>query len=173
MRSGRRTDEGRRVLRLGQASRKHGLAVCIHRAGQVAGETLAILEKHGVQAEAIRSDARISAEVNALFEGVVARHGRPDIVVHTPGAIIKKPLVEFTDEDFDSFYRGAETPESIEAATHHSPRGRLGHPRTSRRSLAGSSARKPRGCPGRPSGPTVRSSNRVDLPRVSRRAAGI
>jgi 3-oxoacyl-[acyl-carrier protein] reductase len=28
----------------------------------------------------------------------------------------------------DSFYRAAETLESIEAATHHSPRNRLGHP---------------------------------------------
>jgi 3-oxoacyl-[acyl-carrier protein] reductase len=28
----------------------------------------------------------------------------------------------------DSFYRAAETPESIEAARHHSPRGRLGDP---------------------------------------------
>lgn len=173
-----------------------------------ARETLALLRKHEATAEAVRSDARVSAEVNALFEGVVARHGRLDIVVHTPGAVLKKPLADFTDEDFDylidlntrsafntmraaarciadngryialsttltsvmtgpyglysgskaavermalalakelgprgvtvncvapgpvddSFYRAAETPESIEAATHHSPRNRLGHP---------------------------------------------
>ncbi|MBX6751096.1 MAG: SDR family oxidoreductase [Micromonosporaceae bacterium] len=171
-----------------------------------AKQTLAALERCGVQAEAVRSDARSSAEVDALFEGVVARHGRLDIVVHTPGAVIKKPLVDFTDEDFDhlinlntrsafntlraaarhiadggrcvvlsttltsvmtgpyglysgskaavermvlaaakelgsrgvtvnavapgpidnSFYRAAETPESIEAARHHSPRNRVG-----------------------------------------------
>lgn len=172
-----------------------------------AQQTLAALEKYGVRAEAVRSDARSSAEVDALFQGVVARHGRLDIVVHTPGAVIKKRLVDFTDDDFDhlinlntrsafntlraaarhiadggryvvlsttltsvmtgpygvysgskaavermvlaaakelgvrgvtvnavapgpidnSFYRAAETPESIEAATHHSPRNRLGH----------------------------------------------
>jgi 3-oxoacyl-[acyl-carrier protein] reductase len=171
-------------------------------------ETLSALREHGVTAEAIRSDARVSADVNALFEGVVSRHGRLDIVVHTPGAVLKKPLADFTDEDFDhlidlntrsafntlratarhiadngryvalsttltsimtgpyglysgskaavermvlalakelgprgitvncaapgpvddSFYRSAETPESIEAATHHSPRDRLGRP---------------------------------------------
>src|SRR5262249_38159146 len=135
-------------------------------------------------------------------------HGGLDIVVHTPGAVLKKPLADLTDDDFDhmidlntrsafntlraaarhlrdngryvvlsttltavmtgpyglysgskgavgrlvlvdrkqlgargipvnavapapvdeSFYRAAETPESIEAATHHSPRGRLGVP---------------------------------------------
>jgi 3-oxoacyl-[acyl-carrier protein] reductase len=173
-----------------------------------AQQTLAGLEKHGVTAEAIRSDARRSDEVDALFAGVIARHGRIDIVVHTPGAVIKKPLADFTDADFDhlidlntrsafntlratarhiaddgryvvlsttltsimtgpyglysgskaavermvlslskelgargitvnavapgpiddSFYRAAETPESIQAATHHSPRNRLGRP---------------------------------------------
>ncbi|MBO2451867.1 SDR family oxidoreductase [Actinomadura barringtoniae] len=175
---------------------------------EAAQRTLVALSKHDVNAEAVRSDARVSAEVDTLFEGVVARHGRLDIVVHTPGAVIKKPLVDFTDEDFDhlidlntrsafntlratarhiadggryvvlsttltaimtgpyglysgskaavermvlaagkelgargitvnavapgpvddDFYRAAETPESIAAATHHSPRDRLGHP---------------------------------------------
>jgi len=32
---------------------------------------------------------------------VIAHHGRLDIVVHTPGAVIKKPLADFTDADFD------------------------------------------------------------------------
>lgn len=173
-----------------------------------ARQTLMSLESHGVKAEAIRSDATVSADVNELFDGVVARHGKLDIVVHTPGAVIKKPLADFTDDDFDhlinlntrsafntlratarhiadngryvvlsttltsvmtgtyglysgskaavermvlaaakelgdrgvtvnpvapgpvddEFYRSAETAESIAAATHHSPRGRLGHP---------------------------------------------
>ncbi|MCM2424972.1 SDR family oxidoreductase [Streptomyces sp. RKAG337] len=175
---------------------------------QAALDTVTVLEKHGVTAEAVRSDATSSADVDKLFFDVAARHGRIDIVVHTPGAVIKKPLADFTDEDFDhlinlntrsafntlraaanalsdggryvvlsttltsimtgpyglysgskaavermvlaaakelgvrgitvnavapgpiddSFYRGAETPESIEAATHHSPRNRLGLP---------------------------------------------
>ncbi|GAB3896298.1 hypothetical protein GCM10029964_077440 [Kibdelosporangium lantanae] len=56
-----------------------------------AQQTLLRLEKHGITAEAIRSDATVSADVNALFEGVVARHGQLDIVVHTPGAVMKKP----------------------------------------------------------------------------------
>ncbi|WP_034262430.1 SDR family oxidoreductase [Actinospica robiniae] len=187
-----------------------GASTVISYAGDhaAAGQTLAALEKHDVPAEAICSDARRSAEVDDLFDGVVARYGHLDIVVHTPGAVIKKPLVEFTDADFDhlidrntrsafntlratartvanngryvvlsttltsimtgpyglysgskaavermvlaaakelgargitvnavapgpiddSFYRDAETPEAIAAATHHSPRNRLGLP---------------------------------------------
>ncbi|GAA2022514.1 SDR family oxidoreductase [Catenulispora yoronensis] len=175
---------------------------------QAAQRTLDALGKHGGQAEAIRSDARSSADVDTLFEGVLARHGRIDIVVHTPGAVLKKPLADFTDADFDhlidlntrsafntlrascrhladdgryvvlsttltsvmtgpyglysgskaavermvlaaakelgargitvnavapgpiddDFYHAAETPEAVEAATHHSPRNRLGRP---------------------------------------------
>jgi 3-oxoacyl-[acyl-carrier protein] reductase len=172
-----------------------------------AQQTLEKLDKYGGTAEAVRSDAVLSADVDALFEGVVSRHGALDIVVHVPGAVMKKPLADVTDADFDhlinlntrsafntlraaarhladsgryvvlsttltsvmtgpygvysgskaavermvlaaakelgargitvnavapgpvddSFYRAAETPESIEAASRHSPRNRLGH----------------------------------------------
>lgn len=212
--------DGRVALVIG-GSRNQGAAIAEHIAArgattvisyanddEAAERTLTELEKHAVTAEAVRSDATLSADVNPLFEGVVARHGRLDVVVHTPGAVIKKPLADFTDDDFDhlidlntrsafntlratarhiadngryvvlsttltsimtgpyglysgskaavermvlalskelggrgvtvnavapgpiddSFYRAAETPESIEAATHHSPRGRLGQP---------------------------------------------
>jgi 3-oxoacyl-[acyl-carrier protein] reductase len=54
-----------------------------------------------VPAAGVKSDARSSADVATLFEGVVARHGKVDIIVHTPGAVIRKPLADFTDEDFD------------------------------------------------------------------------
>lgn len=173
---------------------------------EAAKETLVALQQSSSTAEAIRSDATSSADVDALFADVVARHGKLDIVVHTPGAVIKKPLAEFTDTDFDhlinlntrsafntlrasarhlsdggryvvlsttlvaimtgpyglysgskaavermvvaaakelgargitvnavapgpvddDFYRNAETPESMAAASQHSPRGRLG-----------------------------------------------
>lgn len=175
---------------------------------EAAEETLARLRKHEVIAEAIRSDARVAAEVDDVFEGAVARYGHLDVVIHVPGAVLKKPLAQFTDIEFDhlidlnvrsafntlraaarhltdggryvvlsttltsvmtgpygvysgtkaavermvlaaakelggrgitvnavapgpiddDFYRAAETPESIEAATHHSPRNRLGQP---------------------------------------------
>lgn len=166
------------------------------------------LKEYGVAAGTVRSDATSSADVDALFAGVLEQHGRLDIVVHTPGAVIKKPLAEMTDADFDQlidlntrsafntlratartitdggryvvlsttltsvmtgpyglysgskaavermvlaaakelghraitvnavapgpvdddFYRAAETPESMAAASNHSPRGRLGRP---------------------------------------------
>jgi 3-oxoacyl-[acyl-carrier protein] reductase len=72
-----------------------------------AQQTLEKLEKYGGTAEAIRCDAVVSADVNLLFEGVVARHGRLDVVVHVPGAVLKKPLADTTDAEFDHLIRPA------------------------------------------------------------------
>ena len=66
-----------------------------------AERTLAALEQHAVKAEAVRSDATVSADVEALFDGVVERHGRLDVVVHVPGAVLKKQIAEFTDDEFE------------------------------------------------------------------------
>ena len=190
------------------ASRSADTVISYASGGDAAQQTLEKLQKYGGTAEAVRSDAASPADVDALFEAVLARHGRLDIVVHVPGAVLKKPLADTTDAEFDhlislntrsafntlraaarhladngryvvlsttltsimtgpyglysgskaavermvlaaakelgargitvnavapgpvddSFYRAAETPGSIEAATHHSPRNRLGHP---------------------------------------------
>jgi len=83
------------------ASRGATTAISYANADEAAQQTLVALEKYAVTAEAIRSDATVSADVDSLFEGVVARHGKLDIVVHMPGAVMKKPLVEFSDADFD------------------------------------------------------------------------
>ena len=68
---------------------------------EAAEKTLARLGEYGVTADAVRSDATRSADVDALVSGLVERHGRLDILVHVPGAVIKKPLADMTDADFD------------------------------------------------------------------------
>ena len=47
-----------------------------------AGQTVARLRRHQVDAEAVRSDATVAADVDSLFESVVTRQGRVDITVH-------------------------------------------------------------------------------------------
>lgn len=66
-----------------------------------AQQILERLEKYGGAAEAVRSDAAVAADVRVLFEGVVGRHGRLDIVVHVPSAILEKALADTTDAEFD------------------------------------------------------------------------
>jgi len=115
-RSPQRDLEGKVALVVG-GSRNQGAAIAENIAARgattvityagsetAAQETLAALGKHGGTVEAVRSDARISVEVNELFAGVVERHGRLDVVVHTPGAVLKKPFAECTDEDFDHVF---------------------------------------------------------------------
>ncbi|MEV0248238.1 SDR family oxidoreductase [Nocardia sp. NPDC050712] len=86
-----------------------------------AARTLSALDRHRVSAEAIRSDATRSADVDTLFGGVVARHGRLDIVVHTVGAALGKPLADNTDADFDHLIdRNTRSAfNTLRAAAHH------------------------------------------------------
>ena len=53
----------------------------------------------GAAAEMV--DIADSASVKALFSDVVARHGRLDIVVSTPGINVRKPILSYTSEEFD------------------------------------------------------------------------
>ncbi len=80
-----------------------GAAVVVSYAhdGQAASEAEQRLKALGAQAQAVHADASKADDTARLFEHVISQFGRVDIVVHMPGAILKKPLVEFTDEEYD------------------------------------------------------------------------
>ncbi|HLU54947.1 MAG TPA: SDR family NAD(P)-dependent oxidoreductase [Pseudonocardia sp.] len=80
-----------------------GAATVISYSGDEAAaqKTLARLGEHGATAQAVRADATDPAQTEALFSGVVERHGRLDIVVHLPGMVLKKPPARCTDDDYD------------------------------------------------------------------------
>jgi NAD(P)-dependent dehydrogenase (short-subunit alcohol dehydrogenase family) len=61
---------------------------------------LRITQAGGI-AEASAFDIRDGAAVDAAFEGVRARQGRLDVAIATPGVNVRKPLLNYTDEDFD------------------------------------------------------------------------
>lgn len=58
------------------------------------------LGEQGGIAAAARMDARSADQVEALFDDVVSRHGRVDIVVHLPGMVLKKSLTDISDDDY-------------------------------------------------------------------------
>ena len=64
--------------------------------------TVERLRDLGVAAEAFRADATKAADTTRLFDQAVDRFGGLDIVVHVPGAVLKRPLVEVTDEEYDT-----------------------------------------------------------------------
>lgn len=66
-----------------------------------AEETARLVRAAGQKAELIAGDLGDSANVAAMFDLAESSFGGVDILVHTAGAIIKKPVAEFTDADFE------------------------------------------------------------------------
>ncbi|WP_239333224.1 SDR family NAD(P)-dependent oxidoreductase [Frankia sp. CiP3] len=65
-------------------------------------ETVSMIETAGGRAEASVVDVRRSADVNTMLAKAAAEHGRLDVAVGTPGINIRKPLVEYTDAEFEA-----------------------------------------------------------------------
>jgi 3-oxoacyl-[acyl-carrier protein] reductase len=63
--------------------------------------TLAELRALGGDAMAMQADIRSGAEVATLFDAVVGRFGRLDLLVNNAGVQTFKPLLEVTEEEWD------------------------------------------------------------------------
>lgn len=59
----------------------------------------------GLGGEALHLDVTDSASVNAGVDGIVARHGRLDVVVNNAGTHIQKLVHEMTDDEWDRIQR--------------------------------------------------------------------
>lgn len=63
--------------------------------------TVAALEKAGARAVALQADLTTAGAVEKLFAEAVAAVGRPDIAINTVGKVLKKPMVEITEAEYD------------------------------------------------------------------------
>nr|WP_301280393.1 SDR family oxidoreductase [Chromobacterium subtsugae] len=85
-----------------------GAAVAIHynSAGSRAGaeEAAAQILAAGGQAFAVQADITKTAEVRRLFDAVEARFGHLDILINTAGMMVKKPVTEVSEEEFDAIF---------------------------------------------------------------------
>jgi NAD(P)-dependent dehydrogenase (short-subunit alcohol dehydrogenase family) len=92
-----------------------GANVMVHynsagRAGEAA-DVLGDLEARGVQAAAHQGDLTDVAQIAGLVDATIERFGRWDILVNTSGLIIRKPVAETTEDDYDrSFAINAKIP---------------------------------------------------------------
>ncbi len=81
---------------------EHGARVtCLDLKADLAEATAAKIRDAGGEADSGQLDIRDGAGVQAAFAGVRDRHGSLDVVVCSPSINVRKPLLEYTDEEFD------------------------------------------------------------------------
>lgn len=68
---------------------------------QAADETVAAVKQAGAAAIALQADLTSAAAVEKLFADAVATVGRPDIAINTVGKVLKKPLTEISEAEYD------------------------------------------------------------------------
>ena len=69
-----------------------------------AEKTLADLKAAGVNAVALQADLTRDGAMARLFANVVAQVGRPDIAINTVGKVLKKPIDETSEAEYDSMF---------------------------------------------------------------------
>ena len=74
---------------------------CLDLDREAAERTAAAIRASGGEAAAAALDILDGAAVTASFEAVAAELGSLDVVVSTPGINVRKPLLDYTDEEID------------------------------------------------------------------------
>ncbi len=66
--------------------------------------TVAAVESHGAKAIALQADLTTAAAVSQLFSDAVAQVGKIDIAINTVGQVLKKPIAEVSEAEYDSMF---------------------------------------------------------------------
>jgi NAD(P)-dependent dehydrogenase (short-subunit alcohol dehydrogenase family) len=66
-----------------------------------ADATVAAIEKAGARAIALQGDLTRADAMEKLFADAVAAVGRPDIAINTVGKVLKKPMAEVSEAEYD------------------------------------------------------------------------
>ena len=69
-----------------------------------AEETAAAVEEQGGKAVIVQGDLTVPDNVSALFDAAVDAFGGVDIAVNTVGRVLRKPIVETTEAEYDSMF---------------------------------------------------------------------
>lgn len=85
---------------------QHGAAaVAIHynsdTARAEAEQTLAAIQQAGAKAVALQADLTTAAGMEKLFADAIAAVGRPDIAINTVGKVLKKPISDISEAEYD------------------------------------------------------------------------
>ena len=66
-----------------------------------ADKTVAAIKAAGANAVALQGNLTTAAAIEKLFADVVAAVGKPDIAINTVGKVLKKPMVEISEAEYD------------------------------------------------------------------------
>ncbi|MFJ3044787.1 SDR family oxidoreductase [Herbaspirillum chlorophenolicum] len=66
-----------------------------------ADKTVAAIEQAGAKAVALQADLTSAGAVEKLFADTVAAVGRPDIAINTVGKVLKKPMADVSEAEYD------------------------------------------------------------------------
>ena len=66
-----------------------------------AEQTVAAVQKLGAQAVALQGDLTTASAVEKLFADAIAAVGRPDIAINTVGKVLKKPMTDISEAEYD------------------------------------------------------------------------
>lgn len=69
-----------------------------------ATETVQAVQAGGAKAIGVQADLTRPANVAALFEQSVAAFGRVDIAINTVGMVLKKPIAEVSEAEYDTMF---------------------------------------------------------------------
>ncbi|WP_037362064.1 SDR family oxidoreductase [Amycolatopsis orientalis] len=69
-----------------------------------AEETLAAVEAAGGKGAVLTGDLTVPANVEKLFADAEAALGKIDVAVNTVGKVLRKPIVETTEDEYDSMF---------------------------------------------------------------------
>lgn len=87
---------------------KHGANIAVHYHGDetraAAEETVTAVKDLGREAFTFQGDLSHPDVVSSLFAEVKARFGGIDIAVNTVGKVLRKPIIETTEAEFDSMF---------------------------------------------------------------------
>ena len=82
-------------------ARQGATVTCLDIAVDAAADTAGAIRGDGGVADAAGLDITDVGAVDAALDGIAERHGALDIVVSTPGVNVRKPILDYTDAEFD------------------------------------------------------------------------
>jgi NAD(P)-dependent dehydrogenase (short-subunit alcohol dehydrogenase family) len=87
---------------------EQGAKVVVHHHGDSSADdaqaTVDAVERAGSQAVAVRGDLTQVSEVRRLFDAAVDEFGGVDVAVNTTGKVLRKPIVDTTEDEFDAMF---------------------------------------------------------------------